>query len=38
MFNADVLSTRGAPHAYWVSHDQKRRPNHFDRAMMIDRA
>jgi len=37
-FKADVFSTHGAPHAWWVRHVLKRRPNLFDRAMMmIDR-
>ena len=37
-FKADVFSTHGAPHAWWVGHVLKRRPNLFDRAMMmIDR-
>jgi UDP-glucose:(heptosyl)LPS alpha-1,3-glucosyltransferase len=37
-FKADVFSTHGCPHAYWVKHVLKRRPNLFDRAMMmIDR-
>jgi len=37
-FKADVFSTHGAPHAHWVRHVLKRRPNLFDRAMMmIDR-
>ncbi|MFM1831674.1 MAG: hypothetical protein RLZZ558_2014 [Planctomycetota bacterium] len=37
-FKADVFSTHGCPHAYWVKHVLKRRPNLFDRVMMmIDR-
>lgn len=37
-FRADVFSTHGAPHAYWVKHVLRRRPNLFDRVMMhIDR-
>ena len=37
-FKADVFSMHGAPHAYWVRHVLKRRPNLFDRVMMmIDR-
>lgn len=37
-FKADVFSTHGAPHAYWVKHVLKRRPNLFDHVMMmIDR-
>jgi UDP-glucose:(heptosyl)LPS alpha-1,3-glucosyltransferase len=34
-FKADVFSTHGCPHAYWVKHVLKRRPNLFDRAMMV---
>jgi len=37
-FRADVFSTHGSPHAYWVRHVLRRRPNLFDRVMMhIDR-
>lgn len=37
-FRADIFSTHGAPHAYWVRHVLARRPNLFDRVMMrIDR-
>jgi UDP-glucose:(heptosyl)LPS alpha-1,3-glucosyltransferase len=37
-FKADVFSTHGCPHTYWVKHVLKRRPNLFDRVMMmIDR-
>jgi UDP-glucose:(heptosyl)LPS alpha-1,3-glucosyltransferase len=37
-FKADVFSLHGAPHAYWVQHVLRRRPNMFDRVMMmIDR-
>lgn len=37
-FRADVFSTHGAPHAFWVRHVLRRSPNLFDRVMMhIDR-
>lgn len=37
-FHADVFSTHGAPHAYWIRHVLRRRANLFDRVMMmIDR-
>jgi len=37
-FHADVFSTHGAPHAYWMKHILQRRPRLFDRTMMmIDR-
>ncbi len=37
-FKADVFSVHTAPHAYWIKHVLKRRPNLFDRVMMrIDR-
>lgn len=37
-FKADIFSTHGCPHAYWMKHVLKRKPNLFDRVMMmIDR-
>jgi UDP-glucose:(heptosyl)LPS alpha-1,3-glucosyltransferase len=37
-FHADVFSTHGGPHAYWIRHVLRRRANLFDRVMMmIDR-
>jgi UDP-glucose:(heptosyl)LPS alpha-1,3-glucosyltransferase len=33
-FRADVFSVHTAPHAYWIKHVLKRRPNLFDRVMM----